>query len=135
MKRVLVLCLLFVATLAPAQEFKPFPRANITREQWEAYFRQVSDRPNITKREFPSEHLVVFEDRESYISWAFTTPEHPAHPAWIARQPVQDARGVSMRQIGYFAGDEKPFAELFRAYQALNDKIREDFQKKSAEAK
>jgi hypothetical protein len=131
LKRLIALLLLLVAALVAAQDLKPLPRANITREQWEAYFRQVSERPSVTKREFSAEHLLVFEDRESYISWAFTTSQHPAHPALIARQAGERA----IRQIGYFAGDEKPFAEMFRTFQALNEKIQEEVQKRSGETR
>ena len=135
MKRLLLISLLWYSAFAGAQEFKPFPRAQITREQWQDYFKLVSERPSVTRREFPAEHLVVFEDRDSYMSWVFPTPQHPAFPAWITRQPVQDGRGVSMRQIGYFAGDERAFADLFRAYQAVNENIREDLQKRNAEGR
>ena len=34
-----------------------------------------------------------------------------------------------IRQIGYFAGDEPEFAKLFKAYLALNDRMREQFKK------
>jgi hypothetical protein len=61
------------------------------------------------------------------MSWAFTTPGHPAHPAWVTRQPVEDQRGVQIRQIGYFAGNEPEFAKMFKAYLALNDQMREQF--------
>jgi len=36
---------------------------------------------------------------------------------------VEDAAGVKLRQIGYFAGDEAPFAKLFREYEQLNARI------------
>jgi hypothetical protein len=123
-----------LATLAfalHAQEFKPYPRARITAEQWQAYFDEVSTKYASSRREFPGEHLVVFEAADSYATYAFTQPGHPAHPAWVTRQPVQDNVGVQIRQIGYFAGEEAPFAQMFRQYQELNARIREDFKNKS----
>jgi hypothetical protein len=127
MKAVLAL-LLVTALSAAARDFKPYPRAQITPEQWQSYFAQVQAKHRQSERTFPNEHLVVYEDRGSQLSWAFTTPGHPAHPAWVTRRPVEDDRGVSIRQIGYFAGDEPEFAKLFRAYLALNDRMREQFQ-------
>lgn len=121
------LLLSLVALSVPAQEFKPFPRAGITHEQWRTYFNEVKAKHQASERQFPSEHLVVFEDPKNYTSWAFTTPDHPAHPAWVTRQPVEDQRGVQIRQIGYFAGNEAEFAKLFKAYLALNDRMREEF--------
>jgi hypothetical protein len=48
---------------------------------------------------------------------------------------VSDEAGVNVRQIGYFAGEEQPFAELFRSYQQLNAQIREDFERRSRDGK
>ncbi len=123
-----IIAILFVCCVvaAPAQEFKPHPRAKITTQQWELYFDEVKSKHRATERQFPSEHLVVYDDLSSGMSWAFTVPGHPAHPAWVTRQPVTDSVGVNVRQIGYFAGDEPEFAKLFKAYLALNEKMREE---------
>ena len=68
--------------------------------------------------EFPEQRLLVFDGEHSY--YAFTQPGHPAHPAWITRKLVSEQDGrLNMIQIGYFAGREPPFAELFRQYQVL----------------
>ena len=123
-----------LATLAfavYAQEFKPYPAAHITVQQWQAYFDEASTKYASARREFPGEHLVVFEAADSNTTYAFTQVGHPAHPAWVTRQPVQDNAGVQIRQIGYFAGEETPFAQMFRQYQDLNAQIREDFKRKS----
>ena len=37
---------------------------------------------------------------------------------------------ASVDQIGYFAGREEPFAELFRQYQATNQRMIEEMKKK-----
>ena len=129
MKRILIIWLSLIAFSTAAQEFKPHPRAKITQEQWQTYFDQVKTNHQASERQFPSEHLVTYDDRKSEMSWAFTTPGHPAHPAWVTRMPAQDGVGVYIRQIGYFAGNEPEFAKMFKAYQALNDKMREQFKK------
>ncbi len=72
---------------------------------------------------FPHLHLVVFNsDRPGGILYAFTQPGHAAHPAWIARRLVQTGQNLSMDQVGYFAGQEAPFAALFQQYQELSNK-------------
>lgn len=115
-----------------AQEYKPWPRAQITSDQWQSYFDQVQINFGATERKFPEEHLAIFENTTQYITWVFTTPGHSAHPAWVTRQAVQDGKGVSIRQIGYFAGDEAAFAKMFRGYLALNDQMRDEFEKRKA---
>lgn len=111
---------------AVAQQFNPYPQPHVTRHQWQTYFDEVRAKHASGRQEFPVDNLVIFEDNASHTSYAFTTPAHPAHPAWITRQASEDARGVRIRQIGYFAGDEAPFAKLFKQFEELNAKIRDE---------
>jgi hypothetical protein len=124
---------LSLAHPAAAQEYKPFPLAQITAAQWNEYFDQVNKAHGQSKRDFPAEHLVVFDDHgageekkaaegRGDTFWAFTVPGNPAHPAWVTRRAVNEAGKLTMRQIGYFAGDEKAFAKLFQDYRALTDR-------------
>jgi hypothetical protein len=99
-------------------QYMPYPLADITGAEWEDYHRLVAATFNASRREFPEEHLEVFHSPDSTLHVAFTTAGHPAHPAWITRQVL----GGSVDQIGYFAGPEEPFAELFRTYLALTKK-------------
>jgi hypothetical protein len=116
-----------------AQEFKPHPQARIAQEQWQKYFEEVSSNHASSRQDIPSQLLVVFHDRATYTSYAFTQPGHAAHPAWVTRVVVRDDKGVNVRQISYFAGDEEPFAKLFRAYQQLNAQMRQDFERRERE--
>jgi hypothetical protein len=104
-----------------AQEYMPFPAARITETQWKSYFEEVNKTHGNSKRDFPSEHLVVFEDHKALMFWAFTKPGHPAHPAWITRRIVEQSGKASTNQIGYFAGEEQPFAKLYNDYLALTE--------------
>ena len=81
-------------------------------------------------QEFRDQRLVVFHDNIGAVAYAFTQPGHAAHPAWIARKPVQTGEDIVIEQIGYFAGSEAPFAALFRQYQALNENIREELKQR-----
>lgn len=99
-------------------QYMPYPLADITATQWDDYHRLVAEIFTTSRREFPDEHLEVFHSPDSTLHLAFTTADHPAHPAWITRKVL----GGSIDQIGYFAGQEEPFAELFRSYLALTKK-------------
>ena len=129
----LTLLLIAVATSTNAQEFKPYPRANITEAQWQRYFDEVKSKHGSSAQDTERERLVVFHDPATHTSYAFTTPGHPAHPAWITRQVEKMGGEIGIRQIGYFAGPEPPFAALFKAYSELNARMREDFKRKAQE--
>ena len=99
-----------------AQEFRPYPQFGITVEQWQQYFDQVRQKLSDAAQERPSEQLTVFTDRASQTVYAFTTPGHAAHPAWIAKRVIRLGNAVGVQQVGYFAGDQTAFGEWLRSY-------------------
>ena len=115
---------------ARAQEFKPYPRANITEAQWQSSFDEVREKHGATVQDVEDQKLLVYTDRATSTIYGFTKPGHPAHPAWIARKPEQRGDSLFIGQIGYFAGAEPPFAKLFRDYLALNEKMKEEFKRR-----
>ena len=122
--RWLAVALCFWVAVGQAQEYQPYPEARITPEQWQSYYELVRSNHGETAREYPEQKLVVFNDASQRMQLAFTMPGHPAHPAWVTRQTIEIDGTVSIQQIGYFAGDEAPFAELFRAYGRLTEQTR-----------
>jgi hypothetical protein len=121
-----VLLLLLAAQGAMAIEFRPFPEAQVTIEQWQAYHDAVRGSFAASEKRFPELNLVTYDDAPHGAAYAFTEPAHPAHPAWIARRVIEKDGQYAIEQIGYFAGAEAPFAALFEEYRALNDKIRDE---------
>ena len=115
--------LVLAASATLAIEFKPYPTQKITEAQWEEYLGHVKAAYGASMQELRDQHLVVFHDNVTAISYAFTALGHPAHPAWIARRIVQEGDKLYVDQTGYFAGDEAAFAVLFQQYQATNQKM------------
>jgi hypothetical protein len=114
--------------LGSAQEYQPYPEARITTSQWLSYFDLVKNKFGETERH-PSAKLVEFNSTNTF--YIFTEPGHPAHPAWVTQEIVKMSDGLGMRQIGYFAGDERAFAALFQAYRGRIDKVKEDMKRRS----
>lgn len=130
----LVLCLavaLGAAAPALAQEFQPYPSPKITVEQWKNYAAQVRQNFESTAEIMKSKDLVAFSDPRSRTFYIFTTKDHPAHPAWITRQMVEDGGQVRVRQIGYFAGSEEEFAKLFSEYQERNQQLQDEVNRRN----
>ena len=122
------LCLLASLAAAPAgaQEFQPYPQPRITAEQYARYADQVLQSFGYSTEILKDQKLIAFSDERSRAFYVFTTKDHPAHPAWITRQMVEEDGQVRVKQIGYFAGDEESFAKLFREYQGRNQQLMED---------
>jgi hypothetical protein len=124
---IVITCMLLVGP-GSAQEYQPYPEARITISQWQSYLELVRNKFGDTERH-PSAKLVEFNSSDTF--YIFTEPGHPAHPAWVTQQIVKMDNGLGMRQIGFFAGDERAFAALFRAYRGRIDKVREDMKRRS----
>ena len=127
MIRAIILLTLTFSTQVLATEFKPYPVAKISVEQWTAYYEKVDKAFADSFQDYPQQKLIVYSNDKERISYVFTKDTHPAHPAWIAHQIVVSDDTVDMLQIGYFAGKEEPFARLFRRYQKLRDKVTAQF--------
>jgi hypothetical protein len=123
----LVACLFFGQILAAT--YNPYEDSKVTSEQWQEYYDTVQSEFGETREEVTDAMLVLFEDTSSSTYFAFTLPEHPAHPAWITRKLVERDGDVSMEQIGYFAGDEEPFSELFQDYAELAYQIQSELER------
>jgi hypothetical protein len=122
------LCLLASLAAAPAgaQEFQPYPQPKITAEQYARYADQVLQAFGYSTEILKDQKLIAFSDERSRTFYVFTTKDHPAHPAWITRQMVEEDGQVRVKQIGYFAGNEEAFSRLFREFQGRNKQLMED---------
>jgi hypothetical protein len=120
-----------IGPTALAQEYQPYPTPRITVEQWQRYAEEVRQSYESTAQILKGEHLVAFTDARARTFYIFTTKDHPAHPAWITRQMVEEDGQVRVRQIGYFAGSQEAFDALFRQYQARNEQLLEDVRRRN----
>jgi hypothetical protein len=119
------------APAAVAQEYQPYPAPRITVDQWQRYLQIVRSNHEASAEVYKDQHLVGFTDEATRTFYIFTTRRHPAHPAWITRQVVETDGKVHVRQVGYFAGDEEPFAALFNEYLQRNDQLLEDIERRN----
>ncbi len=125
--RLMLLTCVFATPLLAAT-YKPYEDSEITLAQWQEYYDIVQSEFGETEQEVSDAMLVFFEDTSSSTYYAFTLPEHPAHPAWVTRKLVDRDGDVSMELIGYYAGDEEPFSELFQDYTELSYQIQSDLE-------
>ena len=122
LKTLLFVGLILVQGVAFAQAFKPYPNPKITPAQWQAYFDEVKAKHGESMQMRFAERLLLFNDKNTGTSYAFTQPEHPAYPAWVARTTVRDGQRTRVLQTGYYAGDQRAFANLFNAFRRSLEK-------------
>lgn len=131
MKAALLLAALAMTAPAVAQEYQPYPQPNITVEQWQAYLASVREYLEASAEIYKDKHLVVFSNPDTRTFYIFTTKDHPAHPAWITRQLVEQDGKVNVRQIGYYAGNAEAFDKFFREYLQRNEELMQEVEKRN----
>jgi hypothetical protein len=116
--------LFLAANLANAQQFRPFTEPRITEAQWQVYYSEVSTKFAKTLRDMDTENLQLFFNEATFVTYTFTKPGHPAHPAWITRLVVAAGEKVTVSQHGYYAGSEVEFEKFSDSFKALNERLK-----------
>jgi hypothetical protein len=127
----LLLVALWPDAAALAQEFQPYPSPKITVDEWQKYLLEVRSRHEASAEIYKDKNVVVFSDQTTRTFYIFTTRDHPAHPAWITRQIVEQGGEVNVRQIGYFAGAQEPFDRMFSEYLQLNEQLKHEVEQRN----
>lgn len=125
MKLTITTILLLMHFSAFALEVKPYPKAKISIKEWKSYYYEVKESIGETEKIAAEHRLVTYVDRIKNAHFAFTQEHHPAHPSWVTRIIVEHSGGLSVQQLGYFAGNEQEFAKLFAQYQEVNKNMKQ----------
>jgi hypothetical protein len=107
-----------------AQQFRPFTEPRITEAQWQTYYSEVSTKFAKTLRDLETENLQLFFNEATFVTYTFTKPGHPAHPAWITRLVVAAGEKVTVGQHGYYAGSEIEFEKFSDSFKVLNERLK-----------
>lgn len=131
MKTLALLAALVFAAPAFAQEWQPYPQPKITVDQWKAYLLTVREALEASAEIYKDKGVVVFSNPDTRTFYIFTTKDHPAHPAWITRQLVEEKGQVNVRQIGFYAGNAEAFDKMFREYLQRNEGLMKEVEKRN----
>jgi hypothetical protein len=74
----------------------------------------------------------VIEDKSKagFILWSFVPQGHPAYPAVVRRQIVQNAGGIYVAMNVLCEAPKLPCDKLVAEFKALNTKVREDMKRR-----
>jgi hypothetical protein len=117
---------------ANAQLFRPYKEPRITEAQWSEYYQEVSTKFAKSLRELNSENLQMFFNDATFVTYTFTKPGHPAHPAWVTRLVVAAADKVTVSQHGFYAGSQHEYETFADSFKVLNERLKKSL---SAEPK
>ncbi len=120
-----VLVSIVPASTSRGQSLEPFESPRISETQWRTYYFEVESAHRDSVERLDAELLIQFRDSGAATIWTFTQLGHPAHPGWVTRRVVDTAGQASVRQVGYFAGDEDAFFILFQKFLQQNKVIEE----------
>lgn len=114
-----------LVSIVKGQSLEPFESPRVSETQWRIYYFEVESAHRDSMERLDAELLIRFRDRETATIWTFTQLGHPAHPGWVTRRVVTAESQTSVRQVGYFAGDEDAFVILFQKFLEQNKALQE----------
>lgn len=94
------------------------------QRQWE-YHRSLKG-----ARELVSDRYQCMQIESTAAMVCRTIPGHPAHPSIVIRTIVQGGRGVSLKMESDTAASCESFLAMMKEYDALNERVREEIQKR-----
>jgi hypothetical protein len=106
---------------------RPVAAAEIQR-QWE-YYRSLKG-----AREMVSDRYQCMQIETTAAMVCRTIPGQPAHPSIVIRTIVQDGRGISLKMESDTAASCEPFLAMMKEFDALNERVREEIQKRGGGA-
>jgi hypothetical protein len=106
-----------------AEACHPVAAAEIQR-QWE-YHRSLKG-----AREMVSDRYQCMQIESTAAMVCRTIPGQPAHPSIVIRTIVQDGGGVSLKMESDTAASCEAFSSMMKEFEALNQKVREEIQKR-----
>ena len=112
-----------------ATDLRPYEQKKITAAEWHSYHTMIASSLASSRRLNKSTQLESFTDSKTKSSIVFTTEEHAAHPAWVTTVITTENNTLSIEVIGYYAGDQAAFNELFTLYEVMADRMRLKFKK------
>jgi hypothetical protein len=109
---------------AHAQAFRPFKESRISAVQWQEYFSLVSAKLASSSRDLEKDHLQMYFDGATGVTYTFTKPSHPAHPAWVSRMIVVVDGNYAASQAGFYAGSQNEYHLLYATIAEMNERLR-----------
>jgi hypothetical protein len=109
---------------AHAQAFRPFKESRISAVQWQEYFSLVSVKFASSLRDLEKDHLQMYFDSATGVTYTFTKPSHPAHPAWVSRMIVVVDGNYAASQAGFYAGSQNEYHLLYASISEMNERLR-----------
>jgi hypothetical protein len=111
-------------TQTQAQAFRPYKDSQILPSQWQSYYEAVSGKFAGTLRDLDKDHLQLYFDSVTGITYTFTKPSHPAHPAWVSRIIVVVDGKYAANQAGFYAGSQLEYNLLYATIAEINERLR-----------
>jgi hypothetical protein len=86
--------------------------------------------PGVTINVTKPDGWIIADDRSTDTLWSFTPAGHYAHPAVIKRIIKQDSTGVFIEMSALCENTKPNCDQLVREFEQLNQRIRENVQRK-----
>lgn len=131
-RQFILFALLCLWQSAAAIELEPYASSKISVGQWNQYHRKVKKELASGRGSFKYEagELETYSEPQSCTMVTFTTPGHKAHPAWVTTRIVVEAKKIGVHVVGYYAGNEAAYLDLYQRMNAMVEETLKSSEKK-----
>jgi len=122
------LLLVVVGSSLAAGAFR-FPSDRITPIEWAIYLAEVKALPGVQIKE-SNQQTTITQAKPNAVIYSFTTAKNPAHPGVVIREIVKRDDGYYVERKGHYGGDALEFDRWWHAFDALDEKLKSELNKK-----
>jgi hypothetical protein len=126
----LVVSLLAVAGTCFATGGFRFPTDRISVAEWATYLAEVKALPGVQIKE-GDQQITISQITPNVVIYSFTTAKNSAHPGVVIREIMKREDGYYIDRKGYFGGDSREFDRWWHAFDALDQGMKNELNKKA----
>ena len=117
MRVILFLSIFIISLNASSYEY-----TGVTKDGIDSVYKEAMSKPGIVViEEHDYKKITVASERITYF---FTLPAHPAHPAVVIQEVVQENGAIYLQAKGITAGDRKIFEQWLRNFEQMHSRVR-----------
>ncbi|WP_444907872.1 hypothetical protein ACJJIR_07565 [Microbulbifer sp. SSSA008] len=125
MRVILFLSVFFLTQFAHSIEY-----IGVTQDGIDSAYKEAMSKPGISiTEEYSYKKIAVPSERTTYY---FTLPEHPAHPAVVIQEVIEENGAIYLQATGITAGDRDIFEQWLRNFEQMHERVRKQMQNRAS---
>ncbi len=114
--------ILFLSIFLVGHSANSYEYIGVTQDGIDSVYKEAMSKPGIAViEEHDYKKVTIASERTTYF---FTLPAHPAHPAVVIQEVVEEKGAIYLQARGITAGDRKIFEQWLRNFEQMHERVR-----------